>query len=101
MWELAETFQVAARQRITQRLREMRHHCDGLTATTGIQALKGYFPGLSGGIVHRRLDDYRRRHNVAEAMPMAMASLAVHMKDTGLPETVKTESGDTSPRALG
>lgn len=101
VWELAETFQVAARQRITQRLREMRHHCDGLTATTGIQALKGYFPGLSGGIVHRRLDDYRRRHNVAEAMPMAMASLAVHMKDTGLPETVKTESGDTSPRALG
>ncbi len=92
VWELAEAFQVAAQQRITQRLREMRHHCDGLTATTGIQALKGYYPGLSNGIVHRRLDDYRRRQDVAEAMPMAMASLAVHMKDAGLPKTVKAES---------
>ncbi|MCE7978754.1 MAG: hypothetical protein DYH03_16865, partial [Nitrospira sp. NTP1] len=86
----------AARQRITQRLREMRHHCDGLTATTGIQALKGYYPGLSDGIVHRRLDDYRRRQDVAEAMPMAMASLSLHLKDRRLPTPVKAESGDRS-----
>ncbi len=81
VWELAEAFDVAARQRISQRLREIRHHRDGLTATTGVQALKGYYPGLSSGIVHRRLDDYRRQAAVSDAIPMAMASQSVRMKD--------------------
>lgn len=92
VWELAEAFHVAARKRITQRLREIWHHCDGLTAETGKQALKGYYPGLSNGIVHRRLDDYRHKQDVSEAMPMAMASLSVHIKDTGLQKNVTAGS---------
>lgn len=72
VWELAEAFDVAVRHRVTQRLSEIRRHRDGLTATTGIQALKGYYPGLSEGIVHRRLDDYRRRQDLSEAMPTAL-----------------------------
>lgn len=81
VWELAEAFDVAARERINRGLKDIRRHRDGLTATTGVQALKGYYPGLSSGIVHRRLDDYRRQATVSEAIPMAMASLSVPMED--------------------
>lgn len=58
VWELADAFCACARQRVEQRLKEFRHHRDHLTATTGTQALKGYYPTLSEGIIHRRLDEY-------------------------------------------
>ncbi len=59
VWELADAFCASARQRVTRRLAEFRDRGDDLTATTGIQALKGYYPSLSSGIVQRRLEDYR------------------------------------------
>ena len=96
VWELAEAFHVAARKRITQRLREIRRHCDGVTAETGQQALKGYYPGLSDGIVHRRLDDYRRKQAVSEAMPLAMASVSLDVKDRSLFAPVKATAGQRS-----
>lgn len=65
VWELADAFCASARQRIEQRLREFRHHRDHLTATTGTHALKGYYPTLSEGIIHRRLEDYRRKDHSA------------------------------------
>jgi len=61
VWELADAFCASARQRVEQRLREFRQHQDYLTATTGTQALKGYYPTLSEGIIHRRLDEYRSK----------------------------------------
>lgn len=60
VWELAEGFCAAAKQRIDQRLREFRHHRDTTAATTGRQALKGFYPTLSEGIIRRGLEDYRR-----------------------------------------
>ena len=65
VWELAEAFCDSTKLRITQRLVEFRHHRDGLTAATGTQALKGNYPSLSAGIVHRRLEDYRRNSHVS------------------------------------
>jgi alkylation response protein AidB-like acyl-CoA dehydrogenase len=59
VWELADAFCATAKQRVEQRLREFRRHRDYLTAATGTQALKGYYPTLSEGIIHRRLDEYR------------------------------------------
>ena len=64
VWELAEAFSAAAKQRIEQRLREFRHHRDTTAATTGRQALKGYYPTLSEGIIRRRLEDYRRNQHM-------------------------------------
>ncbi|MGZ9275469.1 MAG: hypothetical protein ACXW34_12085, partial [Nitrospira sp.] len=61
VWELADAFCAAARQRVEQRLREFRHHQDSLAATTGTQALQGYYPTLSEGIIQRRLDEYIRK----------------------------------------
>ena len=58
VWELADAFCASAKQRVEQRLREFRYHQEHLTATTGTHALKGYYPSLSDGIIHRRLDDY-------------------------------------------
>jgi C4-dicarboxylate-specific signal transduction histidine kinase len=58
VWELADAFCASAKQRVEQRLKELRRHRDHLTATTGTQALKGYYPTLSEGIIHRRLDHY-------------------------------------------
>ena len=71
-------------------------HCDGVTAETGQQALKGYYPGLSDGIVHRRLDDYRRKQAVTEAMPLAMASVSLDVKDRSLFAPVKAKAGERS-----
>ncbi|WHZ22157.1 MAG: Acyl-CoA dehydrogenase [Nitrospira sp.] len=62
VWELVDAFCTCAKQRIEQRLTEFRHHQDHLTAATGTQALKGYYPTLSEGIIHRRLDDYVGKH---------------------------------------
>ncbi len=64
VWELADAFCAAAKQRIEQRLKEFRHHGDTTAATTGRQALKGYYPTLSEGIVRRRLEDYRRNRHM-------------------------------------
>ena len=64
VWELADAFCAAAKQRIKQRLKEFRHHGDTTAATTGRQALKGYYPTLSEGIVRRRLEDYRRNRHM-------------------------------------
>ena len=64
VWELADAFCAAAKQRIKQRLKEFRHHGDTRAATTGRQALKGYYPTLSEGIVRRRLEDYRRNRHM-------------------------------------
>jgi alkylation response protein AidB-like acyl-CoA dehydrogenase len=61
VWELADAFCASAKQRVEQRLKEFRCHSDHLTATTGTQALKGYYPSLSDGIIHRRLDDYAHK----------------------------------------
>ncbi len=61
VWELAEAFCACAKRRVIQRLAECRDQGDHLTATTGIQALNGYYPSLSSGIVHRRLEDYRAK----------------------------------------
>ncbi len=58
VWELADAFCTSAKQRVEQRLRELRHHRDHLTAMTGKQALKGSYPTLSEGIIQRRLDHY-------------------------------------------
>lgn len=61
VWELAEAFCAIAKRRVIRRLAACREQGDRLTATTGIQALKGYYPSLSSGIVHRRLEDYRAK----------------------------------------
>ncbi len=61
VWELAEAFCACAKRRVVQRLAACRDQGDHLTAATGIQALKGYYPSLSSGIVHRRLEDYRAK----------------------------------------
>lgn len=58
VWELADAFCSFAKQRVEQRLSEFRHHRDHLAATTGTQALKGYYPTLPEGIIRRRLEDY-------------------------------------------
>lgn len=79
VWELAEAFEVSVRKRIKQRLNEMRRHCDGLTASTGQRALKGYYPCLSDGIVNRRLDDYRGRQDLPEAAQAVPDHLPEHM----------------------
>ncbi|HNL90148.1 MAG TPA: acyl-CoA dehydrogenase family protein [Nitrospira sp.] len=68
VWELAESFCACAKQRVTQRLAEFRHHGDYFTATTGTHALKGYYPSLSSGIVHRRLEDYRQRKQASDCV---------------------------------
>lgn len=65
VWELADAFCTCAKQRIEQRLTEFRQHQDHLTAATGRQALKGYYPTLSEGIIHRHLDDYVDKHRSA------------------------------------
>jgi alkylation response protein AidB-like acyl-CoA dehydrogenase len=79
VWELADAFCDSAKQRVTQRLTEFRHHRDYLTATTGTQALKGYYPSLSQGIIHRRLEDYRRNsHASGESAAILEASGAVN-----------------------
>lgn len=61
VWELAEAFCAIAKRRVIRRLAACREQGDRVTATTGIQALKGYYPSLSSGIVHRRLEDYRAK----------------------------------------
>ncbi len=61
VWELADAFCAAVRQRVEQRLREFRYHQDSRAATTGTQALKGYYPTLSEGTIQRRLDEYIRK----------------------------------------
>jgi len=61
VWELTEAFCACAKRRVVQRLAACRDQVDHLTAATGIQALKGYYPSLSSGIVHRRLEDYRAK----------------------------------------
>ncbi len=63
VWELTDAFCTSAKQRVEQRLDELRHHRDHLTATTGRQALKGHYPTLDEGIVHRRLAQYIRPTN--------------------------------------
>jgi hypothetical protein len=45
-------------ERIERHFTELRRRGDDLTAQVGIQALKGYYPTLSDGIIRRRLDDY-------------------------------------------
>ena len=94
VWELADAFHVAARQRVTQRLNEIRRHRNGdrLTATTGVQALKGYYPGLSDGIVHRRLDEYRRKQDVSESRPTALDHLPAPMVGAPVLKTIETDS---------
>lgn len=92
VWELADAFYGIARQRVTQRLSEIRRHRDGLTATTGLQALKGYYPGLSEGIVHRRLDDYRHKQDVSKTMPTALDHLPVHMAGTRVLKSIEADS---------
>ena len=94
VWELADAFEVAVRQRVTQRLSEIRRHRDGVTAATGRQALKGYYPGLSEGIVHRRLDDYRRTQNVREPMPTAPDHMPVQMAGTRASQTSGVDADD-------
>ena len=57
VWELAESFCACAKQRVTQRLAEFRHHGDYFTATTGTHALKGY---ISEFIVRHRAPSFGR-----------------------------------------
>jgi alkylation response protein AidB-like acyl-CoA dehydrogenase len=61
VWELVDSFCAGAKERIERHLTELRRRDDDLTAYVGIQALKGYYPTLSDGIIRRRLDDYLRK----------------------------------------
>jgi hypothetical protein len=45
-------------QRIERHFRELPRREDEIAAQVGIQALKGYYPTLSDGIIRRRLNDY-------------------------------------------
>ena len=58
VWDLMDGFCVSAKQRIMHRFKEFRHHHDHVTASIGTQAIKGYYPTLSEGIIARRLNDY-------------------------------------------
>jgi alkylation response protein AidB-like acyl-CoA dehydrogenase len=58
VWELVDSFCAGAMKRIDRHFTELRRRGDDLTAQVGIQALKGYYPTLSDGIIRRRLNDY-------------------------------------------
>lgn len=58
VWELADSFCAGAMQRIERRFTELPRREDAVAAQVGVQALKGYYPTLSDGIIRRRLDDY-------------------------------------------
>ena len=58
VWELVDSFCAGAMEQIERHFRELRRRGNDLTQYAGIQALKGYYPTLSDGIIRRRLDDY-------------------------------------------
>jgi hypothetical protein len=58
VWELVDSFCADAKRRIDRHFSELRCGDDDRTAKAGTQALKGYFPTLSDGIIRRRLTDY-------------------------------------------
>jgi alkylation response protein AidB-like acyl-CoA dehydrogenase len=60
VWELVDSFCAGARQRIDRHFTELRCGTDA-HAQVGIQALKGYYPTLSEGIIRRRLNDYGKK----------------------------------------
>jgi hypothetical protein len=61
VWELVDSFCGGARDRIERHFTELRRRGDDLTAHVGIQALKGYYPTLSDGIIRRRLEEYVKK----------------------------------------
>jgi alkylation response protein AidB-like acyl-CoA dehydrogenase len=65
VWELVNSFCIGAMERIERHFTEMRRGGDDLTQQAGIQALKGYYPTLSDGVIRRRLDDYLRKGPVS------------------------------------
>jgi alkylation response protein AidB-like acyl-CoA dehydrogenase len=62
VWELVDSFCAGAMQRIERRFKELPRREDAVAAQVGMQALKGYYPTLSDGIIRRRLDDYLPKH---------------------------------------
>ncbi|GKS60048.1 putative acyl-CoA dehydrogenase FadE10 [Nitrospira sp.] len=86
VWELVETFCRHAKQRVEEALREFRQPRDRLTAQVGTHALNGYYPGLSEGIIRRRLQDYRPRgpsqDSISKSTESAdVRSMATHTHD--------------------
>jgi hypothetical protein len=65
VWALVNSFCIGAMERIERHFTEMRRGGDDLTQQAGIQALKGYYPTLSDGVIRRRLDDYLRKGPVS------------------------------------
>lgn len=58
VWELVDSFCAGAKRRIERHFSELGRGEDYLAAQIGTQALKGYYPTLSDGIIRRRLNDY-------------------------------------------
>jgi alkylation response protein AidB-like acyl-CoA dehydrogenase len=58
VWELVDSFCAGAMRRIERHFSELGRGEDYLAAQIGTQALKGYYPTLSDGIIRRRLNDY-------------------------------------------
>ena len=59
MWFWVHLFCPGPKRRIDRHFSDMRRGEDYyIAAQVGTQALKGYYPTLSDGIIRRRLEDY-------------------------------------------